>query len=1770
MNRLAVALLTCLVCGAALAQQPAPQSNAFVHQGVARDAQRYETQVKTAIGAQAQGKKGRETRLAADKALASGTDPRSAMRQYMTAVTVDPSDVEAWTGLARSLLAIKPDANTGSERYELPMNASAAAFIAYERARTPDAKARALAVLGEALKRRSFWRPAIDAYRISLALAENAEVRKSYEALRNEHGFRMMDYKVENEAADPRLCIQFSERLQRGTVDLTKFVAVDGKETDTLSGEARQLCVDGLAHGKRYEITIRAGLPSEIGETLLKPAVIPVYVRDRSPMVRFTGKSYVLPTRGQQGIPVTTINTAKVAVEIYRVGDRNLNAVVGGNGDFLKQLSGSDASGLASNIGQKLYSGELETAAGKLNEEVTTAIPVADAIPELKPGVYAMVARPADKKRGEDDEDSGGSTQWFIVSDLGLTAFTGDNGLHTFVRSLTTTEPVANAQLKVVARNNEVLARAKADGAGYARFEPGSVRGEGGQRPAILVAETPNGQYAFLDLAAAGFDLSDRGVKGREKSGALDAFLYTDRGVYRPGETVHVNALARDRAGQASAVPMTLIVTRPDGVEHSRTAMTDQGLGGRAMTLGLTGSAMTGTWRAKLHADPKADPLSQVAFLVEDFVPEKLELKLAPAQPALQPEVAGTINVSGRYLYGPPAAGLAAEGEIVVKAAAKEPEGFAGYRFGLADEKITPVRKPIENIPATNAKGELPLEVTLPAIPRTAKPLVADIIVKLREPGGRTIERSVSVPVDPRLARIGIKPQFTADAIAENETANLDVILLDEAGRRQGGKRLAWTLYKLEQNWQWYRRDDSWSYDSVTLTRKVGNGMLDSQTDTPARVSVKTEWGRYRLDVASPEPGGPVSSYIFRAGWYGGEAADTPEMLEVGLDKPAYKTGETAKLKIVSRSGGKLLLTVLGSGLLAQRAVDLPAGGGEIPVEIGQGWGAGAYVAATLYRPMDEKARRMPSRAIGLKYLAIDQSDRTLKVALGAPQKVGSGSRLSVPVRLDGLARGEEARVTVAAVDVGILNLTRFEAPKPESWFHAQTMLGTEIRDLYGRLIDGMRAERGRLRSGGDDGGGGMAMNGSPPVEALVALHSGIVRVGQDGTARVEFALPDFNGTVRLMAVGWSAGKIGHGVQDVIVRDPIALSATTPRFMTLGDEARIDLSLHNVEAPAGAFKLAVSQDGAGLRGTLIERNVRLGANERKSEQLAVKPAEAGLVAYEVRITGPDGVDVKRRLTLDVKVPGGDIKRVTVAKLTPKTGKVTLSPDLIADLIPGRTSVNVSVGPLASFDVPGLLTSLDRYPYGCAEQTTSRALPLLYANEMAVLAGLKSDADLKTRVQGAIERVLEMQDSAGAFGIWGPRNADMWLSAYVTDFLTRAKEAGYTVKAQAFTAALDRLQSFISYAQDFEKGGEDRAYALYVLARNGRAPIGELRYYVDTRLDRFASGLAQAQLGAALAMLGDRERAEKAFRAALGHKVDPKQPWRWDYGSSLRDDAALLTLASETSVMKGEAPRLATVIAKAFSERTYTSTQEQAWMLLAARSMAEQARNAEITVNGAPHKGQFSRRLTGPELKDGQLVIGNDGDAAIDAVISVIGAALTPEPAVEKGFKIERSYFTLDGKKVDLKSGAGGEGRLTQNDRLVVVVKVEATEKGGRVLLVDRLPAGLEIENPRLVESADQKSLEWLKTTAKPEHAEFRDDRFVAAFNFSGRPGGRSRGDDDDDDANKGPSNTATVAYMVRAVTPGKFVHPAATVEDMYRPERYARTAAGKLEVVAKE
>jgi len=1694
-------------------------------------------QIKSDAGAVA--KAAATLKREADAALEK-RDHRAAMQAFSLVAAVAPKDATNWIRLARAILQVRnlTPANQENDRTLLIERATTAAYLGYQQTTVPSEEAEALEVLGRAYAERRIWRPALDAMRLSLERRETAELRATYEELREQQGFRILDYSVDSDAASPRACFQFSEELLGRRADFSPFVAVVGHDKPALTAEDKQLCVEGLKHGERYAVALRAGLPSTVHESLAKSAEFSIYVRDRKPFVHFTGRAYVLPRTGQHGIPLVSVNTETVKAKIFRIGDRSLIDTVLGS-DFQRNVERYDLERLGDERGLKVWQGELKVES-TLNADITTAFPVDQAVDSLEPGVYVMVAEPGGAQANDDEATL--ATQWFIVSDLGLTAFSGNDGIVGFVNSLASTDAKGGVELRLIARNNEVLATRRTDADGVARFEAGLARGEGGAAPAMLVAADPKGDYAFLSLKSPAFDLSDRGVAGRPAPAGLDAFVFTERGVYRTSETVQITALLRDGRGVAAAGALTVVVERPDGNEYRRAVVADQGAGGRSLSVPIVESASTGTWRVRAFTDPKRPAVGETTFLVEDYVPDRIEFDLASPNGRIAKATPAEVTLDGRYLYGAPASGLDIEGEVVIEAA-KERPGLAGYQFGLADDEVEAERQALEDLGETDAAGKARFTVALDKVPASTRPLAAQVTVRLNEAGGRAVERKITLPVTPSAAMIGVKPLFTGRSLAEGDTAGFDVILAAPDGKPQSASGLRWELLRIDSRYQWYRQDGRWEYEPVKTTRRIADGRLDVAADRPGRISVPVGWGRYRLEVSAPDRNGPVTSIAFDAGWYAEATADTPDLLEIALDKPEYRAGDTMTVAVTARTPGKVSVSVIGDRLITTTTADVQAGTARVPLAVGRDWGSGAYVVATLRRPLDAEKSRMPGRAIGVQWFAIDRAARTLDVALTLPDLMRPNGTLRIPVKVSGLAAGEEARIVVAAVDVGILNLTNYKPPNPEDFYLGQRKLGTELRDLYGQLIDGMQGNRGQIRSGGD--AAAAELNGSPPTQPPLALYSGLVTIGPDGTAEVAFAIPAFAGTARVMAVAWSKDKVGHAVGDVIIRDSVVLTATLPRFLLTGDRGTVRLDLDNVEGPAGEYRIAISADPPLSVGQGATQTLRLNAKQRTGVSVPFGATGAGTGTVAVRISGPGNFALQRSFVLAAKPATQVLTRRTVRPIA-KGEKLTVSNDLLADLVPGTGSVALSIGPSTALDVASLLKALDRYPFGCSEQITSRALPLLYVNEIATEAHLALDGAVDQRIRDAIDHLLARQGGNGAFGLWSVGGDDVWLDSYVTDFLTRARERGFAIPQEGYRLAIDRLRNYVATSPEPAKdGGRNLAYALYVLARNAAAPIGDLRYLADTKMEDIATPIARAQIGAALAMLGDRVRAEHAYGAALAAlpAIPSLQPSRIDYGSNLRDAAALVTLASE-----GGAPPLVLTAAVQRVEAargltSYSSTQENAWMVLAARALAR-AGTISLDVAGEARNRPLYQSFS-PAALATPVTVTNAGDATLQAVVSVTGAPLTPEPAADKGFAIERRYYSLTGEPAD-------PTKARQNQRFVVVLKVtEPQPQFGRLIVADYLPAGFEIDNPRLVSSGETGTLGWITDAAEPAHSEFRDDRFSAAFDrsTSDRP-------------------VFTVAYVARAVSPGRYVHPQAYVEDMYRPDRFGRTATGTVEVTA--
>ncbi|WP_378952560.1 alpha-2-macroglobulin family protein [Mesorhizobium sp. ANAO-SY3R2] len=1715
----------------------APGALAYFPAGMVEEARQYRTGLTN--GSVAVGEEGLAALTDAGETALQGNDGRTAMQKFRSAAAILPDDVAIWTRLARAVLAVEP-AN-GDEGATLQRDATSTAYNAYLLSRTAANRAESLALLARALDRREMFRPALQAYEASLTLDNSPAIRAEYEDLKARKGFRIVEHTIDADNTSPRVCAQFSEALVKAGVDYAPFVTVDGAAPRGIEAKDQQICIEGLEHGKHYRVTFRSGLPAAIGEVLQAPVVLSVYIQDRAQSARFTGESFVLPSSARRGIPVVTVNMDAAEMKLYRIGDRSLAQLLSGY-QFLRQLDGYDLSNISDQMGEPIWQGQM-TVANELNKEVTTSFPVDTALPNRKPGVYVLTAQPVNDKS---ETWNSRATQWFVVSDIGLSTYTGQDGLNVFARSLGSARPLAGVELTLLARNNEILGTAKADADGRATFNPGLARGEGGQAPAVLMARQGDADFVFLDMTRAGFDLSDHGVTGRAAPGALDVYAWTERGIYRVGETVHAAALARDdRARAVDSLPLTFIFTRPDGVEDRRMVSQSGKSGGHTVDLPLSSSAMRGTWTLAIHTDPKQPAVASQMFLVEDFVPDRIEFTLTADAKEMTVGETANATVDGRFLYGAPAAGLELEGELTLSTK-REWDAFKGYYFGLADEQEgEATRIPLSDLPVVGDDGKATFPVNVNQLPSTTRLINAALTVRMRESGGRAVEERLDIGIRPQATMIGIRPDFSGNEVPQGGTAKFGLIAAQPDGRRTALSGAQWSLVKVERNYQWYRSGNYWNYEPVTFTKSVASGQVDISTDGKATVSLPVDWGRYRLEVETADPTGPASSYEFDAGWYvAATSTETPDGLEVALDKESYKAGEIAKLQVSPRFAGELLVAIGSERLLKTITASIPAEGGTVDIPVGDDWGAGAYVTATLYRPGDAQESRMPARAIGLKWLSVDPAEKKLNVALALPEKTVPRKALSIPVSVTGAKEGDKAYVTVAAVDVGILNLTSYKAPDPENWYFGQRMMGLELRDLYGRLIDGSLGAMGKLRTGGD--GAAMTSQGSPPKEKLVAFFSGIVELDADGRTTVEFDIPQFNGTVRVMSVAWTKDAVGHASGDVIVRDPIVLTAGLPRFMAPGDFAQMTLDIANTDAPSGDYKLSIDTTGDLSTGNAaLPEKVTLEPGKRQTISIPLMPLTAGTAGLTVRLANADGLTVEQELSFPVRPGQLPVTTRMVVDLAPNAS-LRIDRELLAASLLDDAHVSIGVSQSSAFDVPSILMTLDRYPYGCAEQTTSRALPLLYVSELSAEAGMADDPALRERIQGAIWRVLNYQSSSGSFGLWSPGSGDLWLDAYVSDFLTRAREKGFEVPQQAMMQALNNLQNAIGYDVDVEDRGSEIAYALYVLARNKKASVGDLRYFADTKIEAFKSPMAVAQLGASLALYGDGQRSGQAFDTALQlARATPEHNWyRSDYGSRLRDGAAMLALAAESKPVPSVVPALVKMVADDRAAARWTSTQDDAWMLLAARALKAGNDAIALDVNGAAHNGAYSERIDGADLLINPVTIANRSKDPLQAVVTTVAAPVQPLPAGGDGFEISRAYYRLDGSEANVTE-------VKQNERFVVVLKVkELNDWPARVIVADMLPAGFEIDNPGLVSSAELSNFSWLAQT-EAAHLEFRDDRFVAAMDRGG-----------------GSGQEFTLAYVVRAVTPGVYAHPAANVEDMYRPQYQARTATGMMEVKA--
>jgi len=750
---------------------------------------------------------------------------------------------------------------------------------------------------------------------------------------------------------------------------------------------------------------------------------------------------------------------------------------------------------------------------------------------------------------------------------------------------------------------------------------------------------------------------------------------------------------------------------------------------------------------------------------------------------------------------------------------------------------------------------------------------------------------------------------------------------------------------------------------------------------------------------------------------------------------------------------------------------------------------------------------------------------------------------------------GKVAWATVSAVDVGILNITRFPVPDAAAHFFAQRRLGVDAYDLYGRVIESFEGESATLRFGGD-----MALLALPQARRPTArvqtvdLFSGPVKLDAKGRAKVDVMVPDFNGTLRVSALVYSDEVYGQGSSESILRAPILAEVSAPRALAPGDRSTVTLDLQNYTGKAGEF--SVSLDTTGPIAVSGERRKVALAPEAKSTLTYVLSGTEGfgVGTLKLRVEG-GGFAVNREFDVPVRAAWGSVVRSRAQTVQPGAS-LALGADLAAGLMPGTVSARMTLTTQPPIPFARALQQLLDYPYGCVEQTTTRGYAALLLDADSArrmgFSGLDEETRRK-RMEGAFSRLAALQSGNGHFSMWGGSDSAAILTPYITEFLLNAREAGFAVPEAMLQKSLERLSEdlltggvpFYSYDASDHLRFAYSAQAGYVLAKVNRAPLGTLRALYDNERGKSLTGLPLMYLGLALAMQGDEARANKAIAEALAKK-DARPRWLGDYGSDLRDQSLMLALLRENKRSGGgqDARLLALsrdLQARGAASSYWLSTQEQIALARLGKGLALDADavfSGQLSV-GAQDTAIGADRMLSRDFGFGDLAAGvrfaPKSEGPLFASIDVAGVPRTAPALDETDIVVKRSWYNADGT-------AWKPGPLKEGQVLVAALSVEVREAMPDALLVDLLPAGLEIENLNLAapEQWADVTIEGITITDRGEaseivHEEYRDDRYVAALKlYAGQK--------------------AQLFYLVRAVTPGTYVVPPPQVEDMYRPE----------------
>lgn len=1575
------------------------------------------------------------------------------------------------------------------------------------------------------------------------------------------YDFKVLDVKVMQEETDahPYVMVLFSQPLQAvvpsGLVKIEsnyygQRYVVDGNElrvypSDPLEGN--------------YTLKINAGILSIDGAAIPETSEHPISFESIRPTVRLVGEGVIIPKTEGLYFPFEAINLKAVDVEIFKIYQNNVL-------HFLQadRLSGDDTRYVGRIISQKRVN--LQDLKPVPNGKWTRyALNLDNLIKEEAGAIYqvriafrkeyatyncidanesALATTESPYQLNEDGEFQSlfaGRNYWdydysqrndpctddyynnnqfvkrnVLASNLGIIAKEGkDKELFIAITDLLNTEPISGVAIELYDDANQLIGKSATDAEGIVQVKTD-------RSPRIIVA-SHKGQKGYLRLTSGHkLSVSKFPVSGTFNPKGIKGKIYGERGVWRPGDSLYLTFVLEDKLNQLPdnhPVTFTLKDSR-DQLRHEYT--TNQHVNGMySFHVATAANAPTGSWYAQVEVG--GSTFSEV-LKIETVKPNRLKINVDLGKNKLNSSdkyLIGDLNV--KWLHGAPAADIRAQVDVMLTPLNTSFEGFEDYEFddparSYYAQPFTIFNGNTNDDGLAKVKGIMELAADPPGHMR------AGFTVRAFEKGGEFSSDNFSMPFSPYSAYVGIKGEqkkFGEKRLNLNANNTISLIVLDEEGKPLANRKVRLGMYKVAWRWWW----DS-GYDNIMNFNKSSHlGALETKevnTDENGLATwdiSPTEWGRYLIracDVASQH----CSGEIFYAGTPWGDDnfndKQAASMLAFSCDKEAYNIGEEVEIQIPAGKMGRALLTIENSNkILSYEWITIDSSGSKDgifkkTIQTTPEMSPTAYVNITLLQEHAQSENDLPIRSYGIVPIRVEDPNTRLKPVLDMADVLEPNSSVPITVKEES---GKEMTYTIAMVDEGLLDLTRFETPALWDHFYAKEALGVSSWDMYNTVLGAHGVALDRILTiGGGSGSGADEAKKANRFKAAVRFI-GPFHLEKGQTAKHNIQMPNYIGSVRTMVVAAQDGSYGKADKTTPVRKPLMVLGTLPRVLSPTEQVTLPVTVFAME---DKIKEAT---------VTIETNDLIKINGKSSKTIKFKKLGDQILTFDlavqeklgiakVKIIAKSGDDVSEyTVELDVRNPNPYLTQVYDQVV--EAGQ-TWSTDFEPVGMNGTNSGILEISSIPPINLEERLGYLIRYPYGCIEQTVSSVFPQLYVGNLIPL-GAEDKAKIEVNIKAAIKRLPEFQVGVGAFAYWaGNTEHSDWGSCYAGHFLLEAQERGYSVpkdmlkrwqKYQKSVAQSWSVQYIYHISNDNNSATSEinqqdalmQAYRLYTLALAKKPEMGAMNRMLEIKK---LAPKVKWRLAAAYALVGKKQVAQSIVKK-LPTEVETYQELAYTYGSDLRDEGMIL----ETLTLLGDKETAAKVlqgISKKLSSQRWYSTQTTAYSLMAVAKFVGKSdpsagvsysyqiaggQSQEATLKQTPI-AQYDLDIDGKKHR--KVSVKNNSKGMLFARVITAGQPLLGnDTEVQNDVELSIEYKTIDGKKLDPK-------KLPQGTDFMAVVEI--TNPGLRgdyeeMVLHQVFPSGWEIINMRMNNAFA------IDSRSPKDYQDVRDDRVYTYFDI---------------------------------------------------------------------